>query len=735
MQYKNASCGTIPTKAQLIKSAEEWVRYANITKNYNIKYWMIGNESYMSCNYNGCATATQYRNDLIDFSIAMKAIDPTIKIIANGESSIWWQTVLPTAAQHIDYLGLSNYPVWQYTGGYGYYRTRTPDLIPVVNRAANAISQYAPSSERNRLKIIVSEFGSMDWSGVWPDLNDLGHALVSFEIMGDQLKHPKVVGSYFWNTRWIDNATKNNDIYDALSKNGSFNANGISHSIWGKFLTGGNMVQASGNTQIRTFANHNPITNKLNLFIINKETSTQSVNLSINGFASNATGAKWEFKGSGISSVSPTFQQNGTVTANANTISLSLPATSITVLELSDPGSATLAPPTASDQSRCGSGTLTLTASNGTNYRWYKNASGGSILNTGSSFTTPNLTQTDSFYVSNFNSTTESSRIKVRAIIHPIPSSPVVSDISRCGIGNLTLTASGGTNYKWYDVFSGTSSIHTGITYTTPSLNSTTTYYVGSWNGNCRSSKVPIQAIIEPIPVVPIVSGAEKCGPGTLQLTASGGNIYNWFSQQSGGNTLYTGQFYSTPQLNSTTTYYVSNSAGNCTSSRVAVQAVIKDIPEKPEITQINPDKLYCSEIGGNYEWKLNNVLLNENTREIDIYASGDYTVRVEDISGCFSLFSDQYNVTLTSIANFEKPKLFKVYPNPGYGKLTIEIPQPEINSKIKVIDLTGKIIYSEKISGSSLKKKIILELYTSGVYFLTLIQQEHNYKERLIIK
>ncbi len=284
-------------------------------------------------------------------------------------------------------------------------------------------------------------------------------------------------------------------------------------------------------------------------------------------------------------------------------------------------------------------------------------------------------------------------------------------------------------------MLSGASSIHTGITYTTPSLSSTTTYYVGSWNGNCRSSKVPIQAIIEPTPAVPIVTGAEKCGPGTLQLTASGGNIYNWFSQQSGGNTIYTGQIFSTPQLNSSTTYYVSNSAGNCTSSRIAVQAVIKDIPEKPQITQISSDKLYCSEIGLNYEWKLNNVLLNENTREIDINAQGDYTVSVEGFNGCFSLLSEEYNVTLTSIANSEKSKPFKVYPNPTYGKLTIEIPQPEVNSKIKVIDLTGKIIYSERISGSSLKKKIVLELYTPGVYFLTLIQQEHIYKERLIIK
>jgi len=49
--------GTRPTRAQLITSAAEWVRYSNITKGYGVKYWSIGNET--DYNSDGNPGATQ----------------------------------------------------------------------------------------------------------------------------------------------------------------------------------------------------------------------------------------------------------------------------------------------------------------------------------------------------------------------------------------------------------------------------------------------------------------------------------------------------------------------------------------------------------------------------------------------------------------------------------------------------------------------------------------------------
>jgi alpha-L-arabinofuranosidase len=605
--YKAGSCGSVPTREQLLRTAEEWVRYANITKKYGVKYWMIGNESFMSCSYNGCATAAQYRDDVILFSQRMKAVDPSIKIIANGEKSSWWQTVLPTAAKHIDFLGISNYPIWQYSGGYDYYRTRNPDLLKEVTVAINGINQHAPSSERERLKVIVSEFGSMDWQGSWADNNDIGHAIVLFDMMGQQLINSKVHSSYFWNTRWVNNATKANDIYDALNKSGGLNANGLILSVWGKHLLK-QMVQASSNTQIRTFASRDQVTGKLNIFLINKETSAQNVNLSVSNYASSASGKRWEYKGSGPSSVNPTWAQNGTVALNNSALSLSLPATSVTVLEFTTSTVTTsLQAPTAEDKSRCGSGTLTLTASGGVGYRWYKNPSGGSVLATSSNFTTPTLAATDSFYVSNFDGTNESSRTRVRAIINSIPSEPTAQDQSRCGNGSVTFTASGGTNYKWYENISGGNSIHTGSNFTTPSLSESRSYYVSSFNSICESTRREVKAIINFIPSEPSAQDQSRCGDGSVTFTASGGTNYKWYDNVSGGNAVHTGLNFTTPSLSASRSYYVTSFNSNCESTRREVKAIINSIPSEPSVQDQsrcgNGSVTFIASGGTNYKW------------------------------------------------------------------------------------------------------------------------------------
>lgn len=63
--------------------AAEWVKYANIDKQYNIKYWEIGNESYhLTTRY--ATTSLEYAKALKLFSQKMKAVDPSIKIGAIG---------------------------------------------------------------------------------------------------------------------------------------------------------------------------------------------------------------------------------------------------------------------------------------------------------------------------------------------------------------------------------------------------------------------------------------------------------------------------------------------------------------------------------------------------------------------------------------------------------------------------------------------------------------------------
>ncbi len=61
------------------------------------------------------------------------------------------------------------------------------------------------------------------------------------------------------------------------------------------------------------------------------------------------------------------------------------------------------------------------------------------------------------------------------------------------------------------------------------------------------------------MPVAPVVTGASRCGTGSVTLTASGTNTLNWYSAAIGGTLLGTGTSYTTPSISTTTDYYVEN--------------------------------------------------------------------------------------------------------------------------------------------------------------------------------
>ena len=69
------------TKPQQLEIAVAWVRYAK-SKRYGVRYWEIGNE-----NWNGNkATAVETAHTVVEFSRAMKAVDPSIFVGASGDN-------------------------------------------------------------------------------------------------------------------------------------------------------------------------------------------------------------------------------------------------------------------------------------------------------------------------------------------------------------------------------------------------------------------------------------------------------------------------------------------------------------------------------------------------------------------------------------------------------------------------------------------------------------------------
>ncbi|OCX51945.1 hypothetical protein BEL04_18265 [Mucilaginibacter sp. PPCGB 2223] len=269
------------------------------------------------------------------------------------------------------------------------------------------------------------------------------------------------------------------------------------------------------------------------------------------------------------------------------------------------------AAPTASGTTICSgsAGVVTATAPGGT-YMWYDAATGGNLLYTGASYTTPVLTATTTYYVQTIVSGCTSTRTPVTVTVNPIPAAPTAASTSTCSGSSATLTATapGGT-YDWYDSASGGTLLFTGATYTTPALTVNTTYYVQTTVNGCASPRTAVTVSIIPTPVAPTAAGTSTCSGTavTLTATAPGGN-YDWYDSASGGTLLISGATYTTPVLTATTTYYVQTTVNGCVSARTPVTVTVNAIPAAPtaaDATICNGTTATLTAIapGGTYQW------------------------------------------------------------------------------------------------------------------------------------
>lgn len=114
------------------EQAAGWVQYANVTKGYGDKYWEVGNENYGNGYYgsdweadnHASKSPTTYAQNVVQYSKAMKAVDPTIKVgavltlpgnwpdgvVAAGDSADWNRTVLSVAGSAVDFVIVHWYP-------------------------------------------------------------------------------------------------------------------------------------------------------------------------------------------------------------------------------------------------------------------------------------------------------------------------------------------------------------------------------------------------------------------------------------------------------------------------------------------------------------------------------------------------------------------------------------------------------------------------------------------------
>jgi hypothetical protein len=290
-----------------------------------------------------------------------------------------------------------------------------------------------------------------------------------------------------------------------------------------------------------------------------------------------------------------------TVTPTANSCAGTFRTFTITVNPLSA-GATQIAVDGATSLCHGDATTLTATAAGVINpiYKWYGSQSGNDLLQAGPAYTTPALTAptaitTYTYYVTvtgeNYCEGAPNTTGRKAVTITDYPLAPGASMITVSGTTTicsgqttqLTASAPGVTDpvYRWYPTPTSTQLLHTGATYTSPSLTSsasitTYTYYVSVSGSNyCegpadatgrRAVTISVKAISSPANLT--ISGArEICSDHTTTLTAGSSTVtnpvYRWYRTAEGATQYHTGSSYTSSLLTADTTWYVTVSGDN----------------------------------------------------------------------------------------------------------------------------------------------------------------------------
>ncbi|MBS1777458.1 MAG: gliding motility-associated C-terminal domain-containing protein [Bacteroidetes bacterium] len=169
-------------------------------------------------------------------------------------------------------------------------------------------------------------------------------------------------------------------------------------------------------------------------------------------------------------------------------------------------------------------------------------------------------------------------------VVNPIPSVPIVSNMTYCQFDTAFPLTAIGQNILWYSVSTG------GIgSIIAPTVNTAipgvTTWYVSQMVNGCESPRTPLVATVKPQPSVPtVITPINYCeGEVATPLSATGQNLL-WYTTLKGGignsispipPTTSAGNF----------TYFVSQTINGCESPRATISVAISAAPPAPIVT------------------------------------------------------------------------------------------------------------------------------------------------------
>jgi len=350
--------------------------------------------------------------------------------------------------------------------------------------------------------------------------------------------------------------------------------------------------------------------------------------------------------------------------------------------------------------------------------------------------------------------------VPVTILSAPVGGTATASSNSVCSGSNTTITLSGSTGtIQWIESANGTSgwanvsggSGSTSTTYTTANL-TVENYYraVLSQTGYSDEYSNIVHITIDYNPVAPTsvsVTQTEICSGDNTELNYSGGSgdTFKWYTGSCGGTEIGTGNNLSiAPTV--TTIYYGRwenvCGASSCESVTVTVTDATAITTQPVSVNANAGDNVTFSVVaeGSNlsYQWQFNSADITGETADsyiinnVQVSDAGNYDVVVN--GDCGNVTSDIAVLTVASSVEDLSAYGINIYPNPSDGTFRIEIENKEKTVDVSISDMTGKLVYSNKLN--TFENHIIkLHDVSKGIYFIKINLGDKSVVSKLIIQ
>lgn len=166
------------------------------------------------------------------------------------------------------------------------------------------------------------------------------------------------------------------------------------------------------------------------------------------------------------------------------------------------------------------------------------------------------------------------------------------------------------------------------------------------------------------------------------------------------------------------------------------ISVTTHQLPATPGAIQVvSYNKLKVIGNSAAYEWRLNDVVLNETSEEITVTESGVYEARGISEQGCLSAESASLSFVITATEQMVDNKI-SFHPNPASDIIYISMPEKSPgHAQLLIFNLNGQLVDTLQLQRTGDKHPVNINHLAAGVYYVLLKIGDKVFSDQIVIR